>query len=147
MSEVLPDIQIDTARKALSHYLSDLFRVQIFLPESLGKEFDGTADEHSFGTFIQLLPTVRQRAVNDKFVDFLLPLVSKPIHLTKAVGDVINNLLADGHLTAFEVPTFFYPDGSTMVVKFDPIFLAQAISILALHPEYLECLGFGKGGT
>ncbi len=128
------------ARKALSHYLSNTFGVNLYLPDSLGKEYDGDDESHSFGYFITLLPMVRQKSINDKNVDFSLPLVCKPIRLTPAVAIVINALLMDGNLTFFEVPIFFYPDGSTMVINFDPIALATAVSILSIHPEYIDFL-------
>jgi hypothetical protein len=118
------------------------------LGEKLSDKEEGDAKESTtFGYFITQLPTVRQRSLNGKFSDFLLPLVSKPMHLAPHVGVVINAMLSDENLDDFEVPTFFYPDGSTMVIAFSPRNLSWAISTLALHPEYLDCLCPPKRGN
>jgi hypothetical protein len=141
------------ARKALEHYLSDVFGVNFYFPDSLGERFDEREEENAkesttFGYFITQLPTVRQKSINGKFSDFYLPLVSKQINLAPHVVAVINTMLFDESLDDFEVPTFFYPDGTTMVIAFSPRNISWAISILALHPEYLDCLcPVKKGGT
>ncbi len=132
---------LETARKALAHYLSAVFGIALYFPESLGKEYDGEAEHgHSFGDFISLLPLVRQKTVTGKNSDFLLPLTAKQFSLTTRIGVILNTLLKDGHLADVEIPIFFYPDGSTMVINFDPVAIAQAIGILAMHPEYGDAL-------
>ena len=142
------DKSVANARKALAHYLSDVFGGNFYFPDSLGGEPQEDPESYTFGVFIALLPLVRQKTVNGKTSDFFLPLVSKQINLMPQVVQVINTLLTDQYDLPFEVPTFFYPDGSTMVINFDPQALAKAINILSVHPEYLDCLcPPKKGGT
>lgn len=144
------DKSVADAGKALAHYLSDVFHVNFYFPGDLGEGhgIKPEDEDQSFSYFISLLPLVRQKSVSGKTSDFFLPLVAKPITFPPHIGVVINAMLADGQYTPFEVPTFFYPDGSTMVVSFDPAALSQAIAILSVHPEYLDCLcPAKKGGT
>ncbi len=128
-----------SAAGPLSEYLSMLFRAEIHIPVM---PIDRVSDI-SFRSFFQHLPKVVQRAVDGAELKFQLPLVqgSKGTSISPQVAQVINCLLQESSLTSpivacepFDVPTFFYGDGSTMVITFDMIELSGAMMIMVLNP-------------
>ena len=134
------------AQATLAEYLSSVFRTRIQIPDSYG-EWNENWDilDVRIKSFFSYLPTVRQLAVNGKFVDFFLPLVTqgKGTCLSPPVGQAVNLLIAEDSSDKIEVPTFFYPDGSSMVIIFDLANLHRAVWCLSEHPEYADSLGTG----
>ena len=118
------------AAALLSEYLSMLLRANIQVPPLLD---EGKPIKPSIGFFMECLPQVNQRAVDGEELSFFLPLVAsgKGTSLTPAVADAVNVLLAEDSPRDFiEAPTFFYSDGSTMVIEFSKGSLGNAITIL-----------------
>ena len=125
----------------LSKYLSSLFRANIIIP-SPNPEHPNVRNP-SLDNFIEHLPKVVQRAVDGAELRFLLPLVqgSKGTSLSPQVAATVNALLAEASnesdpptIDPIDVPTFFYNDGSTMVISFNPGMLAIAVQMMVQNP-------------
>ena len=127
------------AATQLSTYLSLLFRAQIIVPPELADYDRATKPfQVSIAGLLGCLPQVYQQAVDGAKLVFALPLVAsgKGTSFTPAVANVVNEMIeevaASGKTSdkGIEVPTFFYSDGSTMVIKVFPTALGSAITIL-----------------
>jgi hypothetical protein len=126
------------AARLLSTYISMLLRADIIIPPTL-PDFQKTDPKPTLRKVMQHLPTVCQRAVDGEELIFSLPLATqtKGTSLSQGVADVVNALLLESASSppatednTIVAPTFFYPDGSAMVIKFAPIAIASAMTLL-----------------
>jgi hypothetical protein len=132
------------AAAMLSEYLSTLFRAEIIVP--LPKPEAPYVRIPSIQRFIEHLPRVVQRAVDGAELSFCLPLVqgSKGTSLSPQVAQTINVLLFEAFTLTdppsqdpISVPTFFYGDGSTMVIVFNPCMLAIAVQMMVQNSQVM----------
>lgn len=116
--------------RMLSEYLSALLRAEIIVPPLVDEQKPIKA---SVGAFLENLPRIVQRAVDGAELVFDLPLVAqgKGTSLSPQVAFTVNALLRDnGPNDLIEIPTFFYSDGSTMVIVISKAKLGNAITML-----------------
>jgi hypothetical protein len=126
------------AARLLSEYLSVLLRAEIVVPPLVD---DQKSVKGSVGAFLDSLPAIVQRAVDGAELVFALPLVAqgKGTSLTPQVAWTVNALLRDdGPSDVIDVPTFFYSDGSTMVLTFSKSRLGNALTMLTESEKVLS---------
>lgn len=136
-----PPISRTEAATLLSQYLGALLRADIRVHDAEPTS-SGRAITPTLAYFLSLLPRVTQRAVDGAELVFALPLVAsgKGTSLSPAVAMVVNALLferneVDACVNIIEVPTFFYADGSTMVIQFWQDRLTNAVTVLQLSAQ------------
>lgn len=125
-----------SAANLLSTYLSLLFRASILVPPEMPDV--GKVTGNSIVNFLHDLPQIYQQAVDGPSLIFTLPLVAsgKGTSLTPSIANVVNELLEEvvstntGSDQKIKIPTFFYGDGSTMVLVIVPVELGNAITII-----------------
>lgn len=132
------------AAAMLSEYLSVLFRADITVPMP-NPEMPDVLNP-TIQRFIEHLPRTIQRAVDGAELSFYLPLVqgSKGTSISPLVAHTINALLAEASnlsdppsQDSISVPTFFYNDGSTMVISFNPCMLAIAVQMMVQNTQVM----------
>ena len=132
------------AAAMLSEYLSTLFRAEITVPLPNPETPDVLVP--TISRFIEHLPKVVQMAVDGSELHFSLPLVqgSKGTSLSPQVAQTVNALLFEAFNLydpprddPFSVPTFFYNDGSTMVIVFNPMMLAIAVQMMVQNSQVM----------
>jgi hypothetical protein len=132
------------AATMLSEYLSMLFRADITVPMPNPETPDVRLP--TIQRFIEHLPKVVQRAVDGAELSFYLPLVQggKGTSLSPQVAQTVNVLLSEAFNSSdppsqdpISVPTFFYNDGSTMVIVFNPMMLAIAVQMMVQNSQVM----------
>jgi hypothetical protein len=152
--------ETEAAAEKLDELLSQYFNTPFEVPESILRlaecifstaslsenKQSCTSDE-----LLDNLPVVVQDRVGSDGLIFGLPFVAagRGITLTADQSRAVWGLLGpavDGLTSIIRVPTFFYPDGSAMVIVFNALNLARAISIVRQNPDAIKPFYRKTGG-
>ena len=149
-------LDLTQASDLLSEYLSALLRVPIGVPVPILNDpaiLKLLPEKLLISDFLLMMPQVVQKAVDGAEIWTELPLVAqgKGTTLSLPVSNVVNELLyehrnthTDGYV--FGVPTFFYADGSMMVIRFTPKKLFVAVVMLTKSPSLVNFVTNAIGG-